>query len=337
MRCRVAHGFEDEPCPLTADRDWAAVARGDPRAADRHARVCKRGGGPHKLHSLVRSQLARVLRDWGVPVKEEADDMLPGNKRMDLLLLGAGPDRALLAVDFTRRDGVSRDALAKAERDKEAKYVKVYQGQAHVRGFAFDEHGRIGPQAREVVDRLVAAGAQTCGAHPDDLRAELLATFGHALLTGLAQMYARAATINGDKSHGAPLESALVPAGQHRPVSGRAPRVPRAPRACAMAAGAPPRVAAALPPPPPPAGSAAVLGDAPLMLAHGEVCPLCAPESCSCCGPELYRYVPPRACDAASSEAGSAARSLEASDAALCAVAHPSSSRGGAAGVVPAA
>ena len=76
-------------------------------------------------------------------------------------------------------------------------------------GFAFDQYGRIGADARGVVARLVVAGELASGAHPDDLRRELLAQFGAAVAYAMASRYARAAGINKDTSMGAPRWASL--------------------------------------------------------------------------------------------------------------------------------
>ena len=73
-----------------------------------------------------------------------------------------------------------------------------------MRGFAFDQFGRLGRDARLVVDRLVDAGERQSGAHPDDLRRELLAAVGAAVNYAMAARYARAGIINHDNSSGVP-------------------------------------------------------------------------------------------------------------------------------------
>jgi len=220
LLCQTVAGREGKPCPvatLATAAARSAAARADARAADRHARTCKRGGGVLRVHNHVVAAVGGLLTDWGVPNVQEARDFLPGECRMDNLCRASNAVSPYLAADLTRRDDARLDALAAAERGKEDKYAAIYQAPVLVRGFAFNQFGRIGPQARELVNRWVAAGVRACGAHPDDLRSELLATFGHALHTAQAHVYARFAAVNGDKGMSAPREAALVPAGQRRP------------------------------------------------------------------------------------------------------------------------
>jgi hypothetical protein len=206
VKCIPTAGREGRCCSLDEARERVPGSR----LADTHARTCKRGGGAVRAHNLVRSRLADVVRGWGVAASEEANDFLTGELRIDLLVRSAGlADHALLAVDFTRRDSTVVQTLQTAERVKELKYSSQYGCAAVVRGFAFNELGRLGPQAHEVIMRLVHAGERASGAHPDDLRAELLANFGHALHTAMAHQYARVAANNDDRTLSAPRFEAL--------------------------------------------------------------------------------------------------------------------------------
>jgi hypothetical protein len=225
LRCRPLHGSAqpEAPCPgtrCTTHREIQQAARLTPWLADQHARTCKRGGGPIVLHDTVRSQLARALQDLGLPVAQESHDyLLDSGMRADLLVRAAGPGRELMSVDITRRDGAALRDLQRAEEEKERKYREAYNGLTNVFvcGFAFDEHGRLGPRAHQVIELWVAAAARATGGHPDDLRREILSAFGFALNSGLAAMYARAAMLNDDQSDGAPNWRALMRSGTRRP------------------------------------------------------------------------------------------------------------------------
>lgn len=82
-----------------------------------------------------------------------------------------------------------------------------------MRGAAFNQFAVLGPHAMDVVNRLVQVGMGTTGAHPDDLRTELLASLGAAVLRGNAASFAYFAEVNNDRSCHAPRASALVPQG----------------------------------------------------------------------------------------------------------------------------
>jgi hypothetical protein len=217
--CREV-GTECRSCPRET---------GDRFAADRHARVCKRGGGVVRVHDQVRSAVARVMRDWGVAAMEECGDFMAPDcgRRMDLLVPAGGRLRGALAVDFTRRVDASREQLATAERGKVTKYTPFYAGVGIVEvcGFAFDQFGRLGPMAREVVERVVCAGVRACGAHEDDFRAELLGAYSRAVFEGMALQYARMGRLAGDTGCGVPVWAALRPAGTRRPGDGRVRRL----------------------------------------------------------------------------------------------------------------
>ena len=70
------------------------------------------------------------------------------------------------------------------------------------------------PPAMDVVESLVRAGARTTGSHPADLKTELLARIGAAVLYGNAAAFAHFAEINGDQRGHAPRKLELKPAGQ---------------------------------------------------------------------------------------------------------------------------
>jgi hypothetical protein len=209
LLCKPLRGRERKPCPLTAGR-----VAGDAFAADRHSRVCKRGGGPIKVHDHVRARLATLVRSWGVAVEEECGDFLSQPRRIDMLVRAGAAGLGYLAIDFTRRDTTGEDGLAGAERGKEKKYGDDYSCAACVRGFGFNQYGQLGPQAKEVVWRLAAAGERACGADRDALRTELVQHFAHALVTAQADVYARAAELNGGGGLTAPRRAALRPEGQ---------------------------------------------------------------------------------------------------------------------------
>jgi hypothetical protein len=126
---------------------------------------------------------------------------------MDLLIRGAGSNRRFLAVDVTRVETTpesSMKLLNDAEMAKRKKYQQRYPADVEVRGFAFDQFGQLGQDARLVVERLVNVGRLASGAHGDDLRRELLSKLGATVMFALASRYARAAAINKDVSRAAP-------------------------------------------------------------------------------------------------------------------------------------
>ena len=150
-------------------------------------------------------------------VLEEARIFLPGLQRMDLLISGVAPGRTYLAVDLSSVSYGGSAALDARERHKEAKYSPSYGNAALVRGCAFNYLGVLGSQGAEAISRMVDVGVRACGGHPEDLRRELLATFGHAMHTASAFVFARAGWINNDRGRGVPLLDAAAPAGpRHR-------------------------------------------------------------------------------------------------------------------------
>jgi hypothetical protein len=181
--------------------------------ADSHALSCKCGGHAITTHNFCRSRLARLLKSWGLPCEEEAHDFLSGGaaSKIDLFIYSAGQGRAPLAVDLTRRFGAPLGALTQAENDKVTKYLPKYTVLATVRGFAFDELGRCGPQAVDVADMLVMAGARMGAGHPQDLAREFWATLGVALASATAARLAHFARINHDTNPGVPTEASLAP------------------------------------------------------------------------------------------------------------------------------
>jgi hypothetical protein len=193
--------------------DAAAHGVLEARTADTHARVCKRGGGPIATHNRVLEAAAVTMRAWGVALSTEARDLLSGSKRMDILLRGASPEAALVAVDVTRRDNGTVATLAAAEREKVAKYAPHYGECAVVYGFAFDQYGRLGPQAHSAVGVFVRCGALACGMPADMLRREMYAALGVAVTRGITAQYAAVSAANGDKSLGVPLIHGRGPPG----------------------------------------------------------------------------------------------------------------------------
>lgn len=119
-----------------------------------------------------------------------------------------------LMVDFTRRHGGGQVELARAEREKETKYGRLYQAAVTMRGAAFNEFGEMGPHAVEVLDRAVTQGVLHTGSHPDDLRAELMARLGAAVLFGNAAAFAHFATLNPGLAGWAPSKESLKARGQ---------------------------------------------------------------------------------------------------------------------------
>jgi hypothetical protein len=215
MRCaaRAERGEKALTCPQARGgilRLKHASAEGEggtaaARVADTHARVCKRGGGVTATHNRVVEAIAVTLRSWGVAVALEAHDFLTGSKRIDLLVRGATPDAALVAVDVTRRDNASVATLHAGERDKVAKYSPIYGERAVVYGFAFDQYGRLGPQAHSAVALFVRCGTLACGAPADLLRREMYAAVGIAVARGTTAQYAAVGAANRDRSLGVPL------------------------------------------------------------------------------------------------------------------------------------
>ena len=110
-------------------------------------------------------------------------------------------------MDVTRVETTpesSMKLLNDAEMAKRKKYQQRYPADVEVRGFAFDQFGQLGQDARLVVERLVNVGRLASGAHGDDLRRELLSKLGATVMFALASRYARAAAINKDVSRAAP-------------------------------------------------------------------------------------------------------------------------------------
>ena len=269
VQCRTVLGLKPRTCSLHAS------AMGD---ADLHALTCKCGGGAIRTHDLVRAAVASAPCSWGVPTPQEYRAGLPGQLRMDLFSFAAGLNRSPLAVDVTRRCGASYAALQRAEDEKVAKYVRHFAMPVTLRGFAFDELGRCGPQAREVVSLLVRAGARLGAGHPDDLALEVWASFGVGLMRATALRFAYFAEVNHDHSRNAPDARALAPAGQRyvpgslaycaggiaHPSTIPRPRVVGMPPLGQQAAA---RAAAMAPPPPPVAGPAGPPPPAPAVVA----------------------------------------------------------------------
>lgn len=206
----------------------------------------------------------------------------PGARKMDLVLFTAGIGRAPLCIDFCRCFGATRGALEAAENAKVRKYQNDYSIPVTLRGFAYDELGRTGPQADEVVSLLVCAGVRAGAGHPCDLANELWANFSCALARATASRMAYFAEINRDHTAYAPRPREVTGGGRShvlgasyrligpqrraapRPYSiavTRAPRVrhvaprrPAAPRRAAPASPVDSSAAAGRPaaPPPPP-------------------------------------------------------------------------------------
>jgi hypothetical protein len=134
-------------------------------------------------------------------------------KKVDVLALTAGIGRCPLAIDFTRRYGATGAELQKAEEDKEKKYLPLYELRAEVRGFAFNQLGQVGPQARQTCERFVAAGARGGAGHPADLEKDFWSVFGTAVAVATTARFAHFARLNKDTSAHAPGEDAVnVPA-----------------------------------------------------------------------------------------------------------------------------
>lgn len=233
VRCALRSGHKPRSCTLHG------CARG---SADAHALSCKCGGYSIASHNYQRSKLGGKVRAWGIPCGEECHDFLPGGLgvKMDLFAMGAGLCRAPLAVDLTRRFGADAAALAAAERDKETKYATRYEVPVSMFGFAWDELGRVGPQARMAGDLLVAAAARMGAGHHEDLALEFWATHGIAVALANTVRLAHFAYLNNDRTRYAPQQDALAPRGQRRATGASfslmpRPRVRKAPFSLAAA------------------------------------------------------------------------------------------------------
>lgn len=235
VRCRTVGGYESKRCsalsgaPRSDGAEREEWARAHPRAADQHALTCKCGGGAIHTHDGVVEAVAKVLKEWGVPVRtEDRTGLEHTQKRMDLVApLGGDWGTAGLMVDFTRRYGGDQEELRKAEEQKEEKYNRVYGLPVTMRGAAYNELAELGGRGREVITRLVTLGEDTTGAHPEDLRLELLARLGAAVHLGNAASMAYFRKVNDDIHGFAPTERALVPAGMNRVLGVRGALAPQ--------------------------------------------------------------------------------------------------------------
>jgi hypothetical protein len=215
LHCQTAAGRESKICVLRDVRDVAVYAARNPEAADAHALTCKAGGGPIHTHDDVVTAFAQVTSSWGCDTRTDSKRFLPPNTRMDVDLPNAADYGTWsLMVDFTRKYGAGQVELERAERAKEAKYDRLYMAEVTMRGAGFNEFGELGPRAMDVVDRAVAQGVLHTGSHPDDLRAELLARLGAAVLFGNASALAHFAWLNPGLAGWAPSKEALRPRGQ---------------------------------------------------------------------------------------------------------------------------
>jgi hypothetical protein len=220
LRCKTKGGYEGKTCPVKGIRpmDFAARAAADPWAAEDHALKCKCGGCAIHTHDGVVNAVEQVGAEWDVHVQVEQHKGLTGGKRMDVVIPVAGdPGSHGLAVDWTRRVEQQETGLALAEKGKVEKYTAAYENPMTIVGAAFNERGRLGPGARQAVDRMVWAGVSATGSHPDDLRLELLARIGAAVLFGNAATFAHFANLNRDAKGGfAPRPGTLKPSGMRR-------------------------------------------------------------------------------------------------------------------------
>src|SRR4051812_48789930 len=199
-----------------------------------------------------------------------------GSSKMDSVHHGAGLGRGVLAVDDTRRFGASYRQLAAAELGKEAKYGPKYLVPVTLRGFAYDEFGRCGPHACQVVTLLANAGCRAGAGHFEDLSMELWASFGVALARATALRLASFAAINHDASAHAPQESRMLGAGQRHATGanfgfirpGGAGPAPPLPRARPQAGPGPPR------------GGGCAPARRPARLPSSSPRPLCAWRDC---------------------------------------------------------
>jgi hypothetical protein len=214
LRCRTKAGYEGKVCRLRGIKDFEAHAAVHPRAADQHALTCKCGGCQIHTHDDVVHASANTANSWGVRVLVESKRGLPSGMRMDNEAPEAGDPCEPLMADWTRRFQAGQVELSRAEDEKERKYNEAYQMMVTMRGAAFNEFGELGPHAMDVVNRLVAVGVRTSGSHPADLKTEMLARIGAAVLNGNAAAFAHFAEINGDRRGHAPTKLELKPAGQ---------------------------------------------------------------------------------------------------------------------------
>jgi hypothetical protein len=183
-------------------------------AADRHGRLCARGGASIAVHNATAALVARVAAEWGLSVACESKEFLPPNSafKIDVLVRGAGEGGRYLAVDVTRREGeldVEGAGAAAADRDKQRYYEQLYSHPVTVRGFAMDHRGRLGEGAREVVRMLAEAGARMSDGHVEDLERELLTRLAAETQHNLAYLYARAAAVNRVEEVGVPRLTGL--------------------------------------------------------------------------------------------------------------------------------
>lgn len=202
-KCRTKAGQEREVCTSGARVNGIECA--PERRGDAHALTCKCGGGAIHGHDRVVQAVGMATLEWGIATKMESSEFLGPNQRMDLVFPLAGrPGHLGMAVDWTRRVFGSADTLREAERNKEEKYLEAYTVPMDVYGAAYTDMGVLGQRARAVVNRLVTLGERTTGAHPDDLRLQLLAAVGAAIHNGNASTIAYFGEVNGDESLGVP-------------------------------------------------------------------------------------------------------------------------------------
>jgi hypothetical protein len=220
LLCQTVHGREGKTCQLRGLHrgEFATHAVNNPGAADAHALRCKCGAGVIVTHDLVRAAPVAVAQEWQVLLRMEGNRLLrAANARMDNdAPLGGDPGTHGLMIDWTGRAGVGQAGLIRAERGKEMKYFDAFTLPVTMKGAAFNDMGELGPGALDVVDRLVQMGARSTGAHPDDLRMELLARIGVAVHSGNAAAFAYFARANGVWMHTTPRAEALRPSGMVR-------------------------------------------------------------------------------------------------------------------------
>ena len=217
LNCKTKAGFEGKTCSLRGLKreEYAAYALAHPRAADEHALVCKCGGCQIHTHNGVCVANAGAAAEWGLPALLESRRYLPDGMRMDNEFPSAGDPCQPLMIDWTRRYHAGQADLSRAESAKETKYTAVYEAPTTMLGAAFNEYAELGPHAMQGVDRVVAAGVLTSGSHPADLKTEMLAKIGAAVLYGNAAAFAHFAKLNdADRRGYAPTKLELKPAGQ---------------------------------------------------------------------------------------------------------------------------
>ena len=169
-----------------------------PASSDRFARVCRCGAYYQGRHDGLRDAQGGTCQHFGVYVRLESREWLPGKLRTDVVAPATHPSGNTLSEDVTCGETVGAPGhaprrLEAREASKDSKYARYYPPTWVMRGAACSPLGEVGPGMREVVGWLSAHCSRIASVPAGVVEADMWRAMGISLVRRLTYTYELAA------------------------------------------------------------------------------------------------------------------------------------------------